>query len=95
MIEIKITNYKIKSDEHNYILYRQTDPEKAPKHKKSDPDKVAGYRLVGFFGKFEFLVDHLVEDKLRLSEVKKLEEVCRAINELKIALRQLKPAKTK
>lgn len=95
MIEIKIDQYKIKSDDNNYILYKQSDKEKTPKHFKNDPDKEAGYKTIGFFGKFEFLCDRLVEDKLRHSDAKTITELCSVINEFKIALCQLKDTKTK
>lgn len=94
MINIQLNkDYKIKSDAHNFILYRRQDKFKRPKHLQDkmendgDNEKEAGYLIIGYYPDMDWLYHELVDLEIKLSDAKTFTELINMIKELNSSLR--------
>ena len=85
-MEIKIANYIISSDIHQYILREYVEESK--KGRKED-GAYPGYKIIGFYGEFGSLLFDLMERRLRKSEINSLEEVMESLKETEKLAREI------
>jgi len=74
-------DYRIRSDERNYILEKKCEP-KTDEELKGD-----GFKTVGYYCRLEHLFDRLIEDSIRFADSEKLQGIVDSINELKADLK--------
>ena len=58
-------NYRIVSDEHNFILQKKTDPEKDPRNGRNDKETTDQWKTFGFWKDLSQLLSSYTREVLR------------------------------
>jgi len=76
--------HRIVSDEYNFILQKRTDPSRGPNTRKGKKlNKTGGWKDVGYWQDLGQLLLSYSGQKLRVSRVANIEEVCRLLETLR------------
>ncbi len=82
--------YRIVSDEYNFILQKRTDPKRGPNTRKGKKlKKFGGWKDVGYWQDLGQLLLSYSRQKLRVSRVTNIEEVCRLLETLRVEIRAI------
>ena len=83
-------NFRVLSDEYNFILQKKTDPSRGPKSRKGKKlNKTGGWKDVGYWKDLGQLLLSYSRQKLRASRVTNMEEVCRLLETLRVEIRAI------
>ncbi len=76
-------NFRVLSDEYNFILQKRTDPSRGPNTRKGKKlNKTGGWKDVGYWKDLGQLLLSYSRQKLRASRATNMEEVCRLLETL-------------
>ncbi len=82
--------YRIVSDEYNFILQKRTDPSRGPNTRKGKKlNKTGGWKDVGYWQDLGQLLLSYSGQKLRVSRVTNIKEVCRLLETLRVEIRAI------
>ena len=82
--------YRIVSDEYNFILQKRTDPSRGPNTRKGKKlKKCGGWKDVGYWQNLGQLLLSYSGQKLRVSRVTNIKEVCRLLETLREEIRAI------
>ncbi len=83
-------NFRVLSDEYNFILQKRTDPSRGPNTRKGKKlHKTGGWKDVGYWKDLGQLLLSYSRQKLRASRVTNMEEVCRLLETLTIEIKAI------
>ncbi len=83
-------NFRVLSDEYNFILQKRTDPKQGPNTRKGKKlKKCGGWKDVGYWQDLGQLLLSYSRQKLRASRVTNMEEVCRLLETLREEIRTI------
>jgi len=83
-------NFRVLSDEYNFILQKRTDPSRGPNTRKGKKlNKTGGWKDVGYWKDLGQLLLSYSRQKLRASGVTNMEEVCRLLETLTKEIRAI------
>ncbi len=82
--------YRIVSDESNFILQKRTDPSRGPNTRKGKKlNKTGGWKDVGYWKDLGQLLLSYSRQKFRASRVTNIEEVYRLLETLRVEIRAI------
>ncbi len=83
-------NFRVLSDEYNFILQKRTDPKRGPNTRKGKKlRKTGGWKDVGYWQDLGQLLLSYSRQKSRASGVANVEEVCRLLETLRGKIRAI------
>ena len=83
-------NFRVLSDEYNFILQKRTDPSRGPNTRKGKKlRKTGGWKDVGFWQDLGQLLLSYSRQKCRASRVASIEEVYRLLETLREEIRAI------
>lgn len=77
-------DYRVVSDSNNLILLRKRVSD--PNHHFSSGVPRVSWEVEGYYGRYEHLVNHLVEKEIRMSDATTLEELVKKVEKTKAVI---------